>query len=143
MGKHTMLLDGDNVRHGLNMNLGFKEKDRVENIRRIAEVSKLMNDAGLIALTSFISPYAKDRDNARKVIGDEYIEIYVSTPLEVCEDRDVKGLYAKARAGDIPNFTGISSPYEAPENAEIEIDTTDISLEEAAEYVMEQLKKYM
>ncbi|MEB3100925.1 adenylyl-sulfate kinase [Ferviditalea candida] len=143
MGHHTMLLDGDNVRHGLNKNLGFKESDRVENIRRIAEVAKLMNDAGLIALASFISPYENDRRNAREIIGKEFIEIYVSTPLEECEKRDVKGLYKKARAGEIPNFTGISSPYEAPVNPEIAIDTSKFSLEEATDYVMKQIMKYL
>ncbi|WP_163583221.1 adenylyl-sulfate kinase [Gracilibacillus saliphilus] len=142
-GHHTMLLDGDNVRHGLNKNLGFKEQDRVENIRRIAEVGKLMNDAGLIALTSFISPYESDRQNAREIIGDSYVEIFVSTPLEVCEERDVKGLYKKARAGEIPNFTGISSPYEEPENPEIEIDTSKYSLEEATDYVVKEIMKYI
>ncbi|WP_018930672.1 adenylyl-sulfate kinase [Gracilibacillus lacisalsi] len=142
-GHHTMLLDGDNVRHGLNKNLGFKEQDRVENIRRIAEVGKLMNDAGLIALTSFISPYESDRQNAREIIGDSYIEIFVSTPLEVCEERDVKGLYKKARAGEIPNFTGISSPYEEPENPEIEIDTSKYSLEEATDYVVKEIMKHI
>ncbi len=124
MGKHTMTLDGDNIRLGLNKNLGFEESDRVENIRRIAEVAKLMNDAGLIVITSFISPFESDRNNAREIIGKEFIEIYVSTPLEECEKRDVKGLYKKARRGDIPNFTGISSPYEVPRNAEITVDTT-------------------
>lgn len=143
MGYHTMLLDGDNVRHGLNKNLGFKESDRVENIRRIAEVAKLMNDAGLITLTSFISPYESDRKNAREIIGEEYIEIFVSTPLEECEKRDVKGLYKKARAGQIPNFTGISSPYESPENPEIEIDTSKYSLEEATDYVVKEIMKYL
>jgi bifunctional enzyme CysN/CysC len=142
-GHHTMLLDGDNVRHGLNKNLGFKEQDRVENIRRIAEVGKLMNDAGLIALTSFISPYDSDRQNAREIIGDSYVEIFVSTPLEVCEERDVKGLYKKARAGEIPNFTGISSPYEEPKNPEIEIDTSKYSLEEATDYVVKEIMKYI
>ena len=139
--KHVMLLDGDNVRMGLNRNLGFTEQDRIENIRRIAEVAKLMNDAGLIVITSFISPYMRDRRNAREIIGeDSFIELYVSTPLEECERRDVKGLYAKARAGEIPNFTGISSPYEAPETAEITIDTTDLSLEESTDIVMQQLR---
>ena len=142
MGRHTILLDGDNVRHGLNKNLGFKEPDRVENIRRISEVAKLMNDAGLIALTSFISPYENDRDNARKIIGGCFVEVYVSTPLAECERRDVKGLYAKARSGEIPNFTGISSPYEPPANAEIEVDTTNISVDEAASYVLACLEKY-
>ncbi|MHA7138170.1 adenylyl-sulfate kinase [Rossellomorea arthrocnemi] len=139
LGHHTMLLDGDNIRHGLNKNLGFKESDRVENIRRISEVSKLMNDAGLITLASFISPYESDRKNAREIIGEEYIEIYVSTPIEECEKRDVKGLYKKARAGEIPNFTGISSPYETPVNPEIEIDTSNHSLEEATDIVFKQI----
>ncbi|QGH36252.1 adenylyl-sulfate kinase [Gracilibacillus salitolerans] len=142
-GHHTMLLDGDNVRHGLNKNLGFKEQDRVENIRRIAEVGKLMNDAGLVAITSFISPYESDRQNAREIIGDSYIEIFVSTPLEVCEQRDVKGLYKKARLGEIPNFTGISSPYEQPKNPEIEIDTSEYSLEEATDYVVKEIMKFL
>jgi adenylyl-sulfate kinase len=122
-GKKTMVLDGDNVRMGLNKNLGFSEADRVENIRRIAEVSKLMNDAGLIVLTSFISPFRKDRRNAKEIVGkDSFIEIYISTPLEECEKRDVKGLYKKARAGEIADFSGISSPYEEPENPDIEVD---------------------
>jgi bifunctional enzyme CysN/CysC len=133
MGKHTMLLDGDNVRHGLNKNLGFKEVDRIENIRRVAEVSKLMNDAGLIAIASFISPYRSDRENAKNIVGDGFIEIYVSTLLEECERRDIKGLYQKARDGEIPNFTGISSPYEEPINPDIRIDTTNYSIEEATD----------
>ena len=143
MGRHTILLDGDNVRHGLNKNLGFKEHDRVENIRRISEVAKLMNDAGLIALTSFISPYENDRDNAHAIIGGCFVEVYVSTPLAECERRDVKGLYAKARSGEIPNFTGISSPYEPPKNAEIEVDTTNMSVDDAADYVLACLQKYI
>ncbi|MBR6228585.1 MAG: adenylyl-sulfate kinase [Eubacterium sp.] len=143
-GKHTMLLDGDNIRMGLNNNLGFDEKDRIENIRRIAEVAKLMNDAGLIVLTSFISPYTADRERAKDIIGtDSYIEIYVSTPLEECEKRDVKGLYAKARRGEIPNFTGISSAYEKPQNPAVEIDTSKYSLEDAVDYVIEKLKEYL
>lgn len=142
-GKHTMLLDGDNIRHGLNKNLGFKEADRVENIRRIAEVSKLMNEAGLITLTSFISPYEKDRENAKDIIGAEFVEIYVSTPLEECEKRDVKGLYKKARAGEIPNFTGISSPYEKPLAPDIEIDTSKWSLEEATDIIMRSIMPYL
>lgn len=140
LGKHTMLLDGDNVRHGLNKNLGFTEKDRIENIRRVAEVSKLMNDAGLITLTSFISPFLQDREEARKIVGDDYIEIHVSTPLEVCEERDVKGLYKKARTGDIPNFTGINSPYEEPKNAEIVIDTSKVELDKAVEIIIGHLE---
>lgn len=135
-GRYTMLLDGDNVRMGLNKNLGFEPEDRIENIRRIAEVAKLMNDAGLIVLTSFISPFRSDRQSAKEIIGEEnFIEIYVSTPLEECERRDVKGLYRKAREGKIPNFTGISSPYEAPENADIVVDTSRHSLEESVEIV--------
>lgn len=143
-GKHTMLLDGDNVRMGLNKNLGFEERDRIENIRRIAEVSKLMNDAGLIVLTSFISPYESDRKSAREIVGDEnFVEIYVSTPLEECERRDVKGLYAKARKGEIPNFTGISSPFEEPKDAEIVIDTSQDELETCADRIMQKLENYM
>ena len=140
MGRHTMLLDGDNIRMGLNKNLGFTEVDRVENIRRIAEVAKLMNDAGLIVLTAFISPYQKDRENAREIIGDDFFEIYVSTPIEECEKRDVKGLYKKARKGEIPNFTGITSPYEAPENPDMEINTQEISLEDAVSSIIERLE---
>lgn len=141
LGKHTMLLDGDNVRMGLNKNLGFKEADRIENIRRIAEVSKLMNDAGLIVITSFISPYVRDRRNARDIIGaDSFVEVYVNTPLEECEKRDVKGLYKKARAGEIPNFTGISSPYEAPEHPDIEIDTSKLSLEDCVDVLIQKLE---
>lgn len=139
MGKHTILLDGDNIRMGLNKNLGFKEADRVENIRRIAEVSKLMNDAGLIVLTAFISPYSRDRQNAREIIGSEFVEIYVNTSLEECERRDAKGLYKKARAGEIPNFTGISSPYEAPQNPEITIDTEQMTVNEAVEFVLSKI----
>ncbi len=143
MGKHTMLLDGDNVRMGLNKNLGFKETDRTENIRRVAEVAKLMNDAGLIVLTSFISPYRMDRRMAREIVGERFVEIYVSTPLEECERRDVKGLYKKAKAGQIPNFTGISSPYEAPENPEITVDTTQHELNECIDIIMKQLEQYL
>lgn len=143
-GKKTMVLDGDNVRMGLNKNLGFSEEDRVENIRRIAEVSKLMNDAGVIVLTSFISPFRKDRRNAKKIIGeDSFIEVYISTPIEECERRDVKGLYKKARAGKIADFSGISSPYEEPENPDIEVDTTGKSIEETVEYIFSRLKKYL
>jgi len=143
LGKHTMLLDGDNVRHGLNNNLGFKEADRIENIRRIAEVAKLMNDAGLIVLASFISPYESDRRNAREIIGDKFVEIYVSTPLEECERRDVKGLYKKARNNEIPNFTGISSPYEAPQNPDLQINTAEIDVAEAADILMREIKKLL
>lgn len=143
LGKHTMLLDGDNVRMGLNNNLGFKESDRIENIRRIAEVAKLMNDAGLIVLTSFISPYVRDRRRAKAIIGSQdFIEVYVSTPIEECEKRDVKGLYQKAKAGEIKNFTGISSDYEVPENPDICIDTSQMPLEECVDYLMKELEKH-
>ena len=144
MGRHTMSLDGDNVRLGLNKNLGFAEGDRIENIRRVAEVAKLMNDAGVIVITSFISPYERDRLMARDIVGsDDFIEIYVSTPIEECEKRDVKGLYKKAREGKIPTFTGVSSPYEIPTTHQIEIDTSDITIEEAADIVMKQLEKLL
>ena len=143
-GKKTMVLDGDNVRMGLNKNLGFSEEDRVENIRRIAEVSKLMNDAGLIVLTSFISPFRKDRRNAKEIIGkDSFVEVYISTPIEECERRDVKGLYKKARAGQIADFSGISSPYEEPQNPDIEVDTTKKSIDETVDYLFSELKKYL
>lgn len=143
MGRHTMLLDGDNIRLGLNKNLGFKEADRIENIRRIAEVAKLMNDAGLIVLTSFISPFIRDRRQARDIIGSDFIEVYVNTPIEECEKRDPKGLYASARQGNIADFTGISSPYEAPENPDITIDASQGSIEECADRVFEELKKLL
>lgn len=143
MGKHTMLLDGDNVRMGLNRNLGFKEDDRIENIRRIAEVSKLMNDAGLIVLTSFISPFVRDRQNAREIIGNDFIEVYVSTPLEECERRDVKGLYKMARSGKLANFTGVNSPYEPPEHPDIVIDTSKGTLEECVDLIMGGLEKLL
>ena len=143
LGKHTMLLDGDNIRMGLNHNLGFSETDRIENIRRIAEVSKLLNDAGLIVLTSFISPFAGDRRRAREIIGDRFIEIYVSTPLEECARRDVKGLYAAARSGKIEQFTGISSPYEIPQHPDLTIDTTGRDLDECADVLLTQLKKLL
>ena len=140
MGRHTMLLDGDNIRMGLNKNLGFSETDRVENIRRIAEVAKLMNDAGLIVLTAFISPYEKDRENARQIIGEDFFEVYVSTPLEECERRDVKGLYKKAREGEIPNFTGISSPYEVPAAPDLVINTQEISIEDAVTLIVDKMQ---
>ncbi len=139
MDKHTMLLDGDNVRMGLNRNLGFSEVDRVENIRRIAEVAKLMNQAGLIVLTAFISPYAKDRYNAREIIGEDFFEVYVSTPLEECEKRDVKGLYKKARRGEIPNFTGVTSVYEVPQNPDLVVDTSQCGMEEAVDRILAAL----
>ena len=140
LGHHTYLLDGDNVRHGLNRDLGFTTEDRVENIRRVAEVSKLMVDAGLITLVSFISPYRSERQMAREMVeAGEFIEIYVSTPIDVAESRDVKGLYKRARAGEIKNFTGIDSPYEAPENAELTLDTTQKSADELAEQIVASL----
>lgn len=140
MGRHTYILDGDNVRHGLNKDLGFTAEDRVENIRRVAEVAKLMTDAGLIVLVSFISPFRSERRLARELFDDgEFIEVFVDTPLEVAEARDVKGLYAKARAGRIPNFTGIDSPYEVPEHAELVLDTVRESPEALAERVVRAL----
>ena len=138
LGKHTLTLDGDNMRHGLNRDLGFTTADRVENIRRVGEVAKLMVNSGLICITSFISPFESERKMARSLVPEnEFIEVYIDTPLSVCEERDVKGLYAKARTGEIPNFTGISSPYESPENPEIRIDTTKLSAEEAANQIIE------
>lgn len=140
MGKHTFILDGDNIRHGLNKDLGFTDADRVENIRRIGEVARLMTDAGLIVLTSFISPFRAERQLARSMMAEgEFVEIHVNTPLEVAESRDVKGLYKKARAGELKNFTGIDSPYEPPENPEITVDTTTMTAEEAAELIVEQV----
>jgi len=138
----TYLLDGDNVRHGLNGDLGFSPEDRTENIRRIGEVAKLFVDAGAIVLTAFISPYREDRDRIRRTIAraGDFIEVFVECPLEICEDRDPKGLYAKARAGEIPEFTGISAPYEAPEAAEVVVDTSELTVQEAAERVMEYLR---
>ncbi len=131
-GKHTYILDGDNIRSGLCSDLGFSDADRVENIRRIAEVSKLMMDAGLIVMTAFISPFRADRELARELIGaDHFIEVYVNTPLDVCETRDPKGLYKKARAGFIANMTGINSAYEAPEAPELSIDTSQAHATEA------------
>ncbi len=137
MGRHTYLLDGDNVRHGLNRDLGFTAADRVENIRRVAEVAKLMVDAGLIVVTAFISPFRAEREMARALFDDgEFVEVFVDTPLEVAEQRDAKGLYKKARRGEIGNFTGIDSPYEIPQDAELRIDTTRYSADEAAEQVL-------
>ena len=143
MGKHTMLLDGDNVRMGLNKNLGFGEKDRIENIRRIAEVAKLMNDAGLIVLTAFISPYRSDRRKAKQIIGENFVEVYVSTSLQECERRDVKGLYKAARAGEIFDFTGISSPYEVPENPDVVVDAENLDIEECVNVILEGIEKYL
>ena len=141
-GRHTYLLDGDNVRHGLNKDLGFTEEDRVENIRRVAEVSKLMVDAGLIVLTAFISPFRAERRMAREMLeAGEFVEVYVETPLAVAEERDVKGLYKKARAGQLKNFTGVDSPYEPPEHAELTVDTSTLSAVEAAETIVEWLER--
>ncbi|WP_426037323.1 sulfate adenylyltransferase subunit CysN [Brevundimonas sp. DC300-4] len=140
LGRHTYLLDGDNIRHGLNRDLGFTEEDRVENIRRVAEVAKLMADAGLIVITAFISPFRAERRMAREMMAQgEFLEVFVDAPLAVAEARDVKGLYAKARAGDLKNFTGIDSPYEAPEAAEIVIDTMVLGAVEAAEAIVKRL----
>lgn len=141
-GYHTMLLDGDNVRHGLNKDLGFTDTDRVENIRRVAEVSSLMVDAGLITLVSFISPFIAERRMARNMVKDgEFIEVYVDTPLSVAEERDVKGLYKKARAGEIKNFTGIDSAYEVPENADMTVNTTELTAEQSADAIIADLAK--
>ncbi len=141
-GRHTFLLDGDNVRHGLNKDLGFTEADRIENIRRVGEVARLMSDAGLIVITAFISPFRAERDMMRRLMADgEFIEVFVDVPLEVAEQRDAKGLYAKARAGDLANFTGIDSPYEAPEQPDIRIDTTAMSAEQAADFIVAELLK--
>jgi len=140
LGRHSYLLDGDNVRHGLNKDLGFTDADRIENIRRVGEVAKLMTDAGLIVLTAFISPFRAERDMIRAMLPEgDFVEIFVDTPIEVAEARDVKGLYKKARAGEIRNFTGISSPYERPERPEIVIDTTRETPEAAAERIVEHI----
>jgi len=142
LGKHTITLDGDNIRHGINRDLGFNEADRVENIRRVGEIAKLMLEGGLICIASFISPFESERHMARTLVSEnEFIEVFVDTPLHVCEKRDVKGLYAKARLGEIPNFTGISSPFEEPLNPEIRIDTTVTSAEDAANQIIEYFSK--
>jgi bifunctional enzyme CysN/CysC len=140
LGYHTYVLDGDNVRHGLNKDLGFAEADRVENVRRVAEVSRLMVDAGLIVLVSFISPFRTERRMARDLLAPgEFFEVFVDTPLAIAESRDPKGLYQKARRGELRNFTGIDSPYERPEAPEVHIDTTQMSIEEAAESIVREL----
>jgi len=140
LGYHTFILDGDNVRHGLNKDLGFTDEDRVENIRRVAEVAKLMSDAGLIVLVSFISPFRAERRMARELFAPgEFVEVFVDTPLAVAEKRDVKGLYAKARAGQLRNFTGIDSPYEVPEAAELSLDTVSDDAERSAQRVIDFL----
>ena len=141
-GFHTYRLDGDNVRFGLNKNLGFSPEDRTENIRRIGEVAKLMVDAGLFTLTAFISPYLEDREQVRELVeADEFIEIYVKASLETCEQRDPKGLYKKARLGEIKGFTGIDAPYEEPRNPEILIDADALSIEEAVEVILHYLQE--
>ena len=137
------VLDGDNIRHGLNQDLGFSPKDRTENIRRVAEVAKLFNDAGLLVITSFISPYRQDRNMAREIIGnDRFIETWLSTSLDVCEQRDPKGLYKKARSGSITGFTGITAPYEVPNHPELRIDTSKLSIEECVSKIIDQLRHY-
>jgi bifunctional enzyme CysN/CysC len=134
------MLDGDNVRHGLNKDLGFTQADRVENIRRVAEVARLMTDAGLIVIVSFISPFRSERRMARELVPDgEFLEVFVDTPLEIAEQRDPKGLYAKARRGELANFTGIDSPYEPPEHPELRLDTTALGAEECAAQVVRTL----
>lgn len=143
-GSHTMLLDGDNIRMGLNKNLGFHTFDRMENIRRVAEVCRLFNDAGLIVLTAMISPFEQDRERARRIVGEnDFIEVYVSTPLEECERRDVKGLYKKARSGDIPNFTGVNSPYEVPVSPDITIDTSGRDPEDCIAELLNELEVFL
>ena len=142
-GHMAYVLDGDNVRHGLNQNLGFSAQDRAENIRRIGEVGKLFADAGLITLTSFISPYRDDRDKVRALMKTgEFFEVFIDTPLELCEKRDPKGLYKKARTGEIPHFTGISDPYEPPENPELTIQTADCTPQEAALQIIRLLESH-
>ena len=141
-GAHTYILDGDNIRHGLNKNLGFSPADRTENIRRIGEVAKLFTDAGVVAITAFISPYRADRDQVRGLMADgDFIEIHVDCPVEVCEGRDVKGLYKKARAGEIKEFTGISAPYEAPEKAELTIKSHELSVEQSVARILAYLEE--
>jgi bifunctional enzyme CysN/CysC len=140
--KRTYILDGDNIRQGLNKNLGFTENDRIENIRRVAEVAKLMMDAGMIVSTAFISPFQRDREMAKELIGAEnFIEVYVNTPIEMCEQRDVKGLYKKARSGNLPNFSGISSPYEVPSNPDIMLDLGILSLEHSTDTLLKIFTK--
>ena len=139
-GAHTYILDGDNVRHGLNKNLTFSDEDRMENIRRIGEVARLFSDAGILTLTAFISPFRADRAVVRELMGDRFVEVHVKASVEVCESRDPKGLYQKARAGEIKDFTGISSPYEAPEAPEIIVDTGALSIEDSVAQVVDYLK---
>ena len=141
LGFKTYALDGDNIRKRINKGLTFSPEDRTENIRRIAEVANLMVDAGIIVLAAFVSPYKKDRENIRRIVGnDNFVEIFVNTSLEECERRDVKGLYKKARAGEIENFTGVNAPYEPPESPDVEIITDDLTLEESVEMVFQKIK---
>ena len=143
LGKHTYTLDGDNIRHGLNGDLTFSDKDRVENIRRIGEVSKLFVDAGLLVSTAFISPFLSDRQQARELLGEgEFIEVFIDTPIAVCEQRDPKGLYKKARSGEIKNFTGIDSAYEAPTTPEIHVKTAEQDIEQSVEQVINYLVQH-
>ena len=140
LGHASYVLDGDNVRHGLNSNLGFSHEDRTENIRRIAEVARLMNDAGLIVITAFISPFREDREVARRIIGAEkFLEVHFSTPLTVCEERDTKGMYKRARAGEVHDFTGVSSPYEAPSDPALSLDTTIADIDSCVEEILRML----
>jgi bifunctional enzyme CysN/CysC len=140
LNRHTFLLDGDNIRQGLNKDLGFTDIDRIENIRRIGEVARFMTDAGLIVITAFISPFRAERQMVRYMMAPgEFIEVHIDTPLDTAEQRDVKGLYKKARLGQLKNFTGIDSPYEAPEAAEIRIDTTQCTVSQAADLIIERL----
>lgn len=141
-GHQTYILDGDNIRHGLNKNLGFSPEDRAENIRRIGEVAKLFTDANIVTITAFISPYRQDRDNVRKLLKHgEFVEVYVKCPVEKCEQRDTKGLYKKARAGEVKEFTGISAPYEEPLNPELTIDTSNMSVEESTRAIISYLEE--
>jgi adenylylsulfate kinase len=141
LGQHTYLLDGDNVRHGLNKDLGFSDDDRIENIRRIGEMSKLFVDAGMIVLSAFISPFITDRRMVRDLVGNkEFVEVFMDTPLATCEDRDPKGLYKKARLGEIKNFTGIDSEYEIPEKPEVTVDTSTMSVEQCVTVIVEYLQ---
>ena len=139
-GYQTHTLDGDNIRMGLNSDLGFSPEDRTENIRRISEVANLMRESGTIVCTAFISPYRKSRQSARDIVGKDFIEVYVKAPLETCEDRDPKGLYKKARSGEIPNFTGVSAPYETPENPEVVVETHKSKIGDCAEQIVKYLE---
>ncbi len=142
-GRMAYVLDGDNIRHGLNKNLGFSAEDRAENIRRIGEVGRLFVDAGILTISSFVSPYRADRDGVRGLLDEgDFLEVFIDTPLEICEERDPKGLYKKARAGEIPNFTGVSDPYEPPENPELVIKTAECSPQEAAQKILDMLESH-